>query len=230
MGEVDFGELLEETWQSFKSRFKVFFSLAFLLYYIPTIALSIFSVLYLLPRFLSEVASTLESLKNILLMFIINIPVALLQLLFIVSVIYALIRIPQNKTSFKKAIKGGASFYWKMLLLNLLLGIALMFLSLLLIVPGIIFAVYWSFSIYVIVNDNCSVTESLRRSKNLVESRWWKVFGYSLLMGLIIGLISFFVQLATSSLLSSLWNNLIYITIDSRVTKQNIHKIYITMH
>ena len=48
------------------------------------------------------------------------------------------------------------------------------------------FRKYWTFSTYALVSDDLGVTESMGRSKNLVKGRWWNVFGYNLLFGLII--------------------------------------------
>ncbi len=45
----------------------------------------------------------------------------------------------------------------------------------LLIIPGIIFAVWLAFSFYAVILDEHKATESLTLSKNLVKGRWWPV-------------------------------------------------------
>ena len=59
------------------------------------------------------------------------------------------------------------------------------FLFLLLIIPGIIFAIYWIFAAYVFFGEKKGILYSLRKSMEIVKGRWWRVFGYSILMILI---------------------------------------------
>lgn len=49
-------------------------------------------------------------------------------------------------------------------------------LFLLFIIPGIYFAVYWTFVIYVVLDKHLSYKKALDYSKVLVKGRWWKVF------------------------------------------------------
>lgn len=52
-------------------------------------------------------------------------------------------------------------------------------LTLLLIVPGIIFAGYYTFSMIAVALRGCSGTRALSYSKTLVKGRWWRVVGYA---------------------------------------------------
>lgn len=51
-------------------------------------------------------------------------------------------------------------------------------------------AVSWVFSIYVLIGENKGIIDSLKSSKKLVKGKWWKTFGYILLIGIILGVIS----------------------------------------
>lgn len=58
----------------------------------------------------------------------------------------------------------------------------------LLIIPGIIFMVWYGFATYITVAENSGAIDSLRKSKGYVEGQWWKVFG-RLIVFLILGFV-----------------------------------------
>lgn len=62
-------------------------------------------------------------------------------------------------------------------------GIIVALLSLLLIIPGIIWLVYYSFIFYVAALRNLAGKRALDYSKSLVEGQWWRVAGITLLIG-----------------------------------------------
>ena len=60
------------------------------------------------------------------------------------------------------------------------LGIVTVLLLLLLIVPGVIYAGYFTFTTIVVSLRGCAGTRALDYSRRLVKGRWWRVVGYSL--------------------------------------------------
>lgn len=68
---------------------------------------------------------------------------------------------------------------------SLIMGLFLLGLLLLLIVPGIIYAVYWQFAILAVVLSGVSGTKALKYSKSMVAGRWWKTLRYSLVFGVL---------------------------------------------
>jgi hypothetical protein len=66
---------------------------------------------------------------------------------------------------------------WKYSLMLLLKGIILLFGFLLLIIPGVLFSVWFAFSGFEIVLNNSGVRESLSKSKDMVKGRFWPVLG-----------------------------------------------------
>jgi hypothetical protein len=72
---------------------------------------------------------------------------------------------------------------------NLGLKILFIFLDILLFFAGVIFCImiinYLVFSQYALIKENTRIVESMRKSWNMVKGRWWKVFGYVLLFGLV---------------------------------------------
>ena len=61
----------------------------------------------------------------------------------------------------------------------------LVLLFLLFIIPGIYFAVYWTFVLFVVLDKHLSYKKALDFSKEIVKGRWWKVFFVALLSYLI---------------------------------------------
>jgi hypothetical protein len=83
---------------------------------------------------------------------------------------------------------------------SLLGGLIIIGLSLLLVIPGIIWMVYYTFILQVVVLRGIRGKAALDYSKSLVIGRWWKIFWISL-VPLLISNVTIFVQNHLSSLL-----------------------------
>lgn len=81
----------------------------------------------------------------------------------------------------------------------LLLGLLVSLGFILLIIPGIILWVWFTFVVVVMINENVWGLAALKSSRNLVKGRFWKVLGYSAFC-----LLLAFVYSLTVSLLSSI--------------------------
>lgn len=66
----------------------------------------------------------------------------------------------------------------------LMLGVAVVLLYFALIVPGIIFDIFWTFSLQAVVLRGKTGAGALSYSYRVVKRRWWKVFLYSFVFGL----------------------------------------------
>jgi hypothetical protein len=95
----------------------------------------------------------------------------------------------------KKVLEGGAlsfsesyslvkSKLLKFALVNFLRGIILVIGFLLLIVPGVVFLVWFVFAHFEVVLTEAGIKESLSRSKALVAGKFWKVLGRLVVFGL----------------------------------------------
>lgn len=69
-------------------------------------------------------------------------------------------------------------FFWT----SFLTGLLVILWGLLLIIPAIIFGVYYSLSSQVVIGENLKGMAAIKKSKEYVKGMWWKVFGYSLLL------------------------------------------------
>ena len=111
---------------------------------------------------------------------------ALIGMVLSLSLNYNIYQSSKNhKVKFIDALRFALSKFWTAFGTSLLMALMLIGLFLLLIVPGIIFAIYWSFLVPVIIIKNLSGKKALDYSKSVVRKRWWKTLGYSIVLGLI---------------------------------------------
>ena len=68
---------------------------------------------------------------------------------------------------------------------NIVQWILILILFLLLIIPGLIYTIYWSFALYAVALSGKSGKAALDYSKAIVKNRWWTVLGYIIVFGLI---------------------------------------------
>lgn len=96
-----------------------------------------------------------------------------------------------NKIDFKTALKKSLSRWGAVLWTSLLAGLIVIGLTFLLIIPGIIWGIYYAFVAYVVAVRDLSGKCALDYSKALVRGRWWRVFGILLLFGILEILVGF---------------------------------------
>jgi len=87
-----------------------------------------------------------------------------------------------EKIGWKAALRLGFSRWGSAIGTELLYGIILIGLTLLLVVPGIIWYVYYVFFIFVVALRGIGGKSALDYSKNLVKGQWWRVAGIFLLI------------------------------------------------
>lgn len=70
-------------------------------------------------------------------------------------------------------------------------GVYIMLLSMLLLIPGIIYSIYWTFSMSITILTGKSGKEAMDHSKSLVQGRWWKTVGFLFVIGMLQALFAF---------------------------------------
>lgn len=76
-----------------------------------------------------------------------------------------------------KIFQESRKYFWSYLFLKIILAIIILLLFLALVVPGIIFLVFYSLAIYVFFFENKRGMSAIKRSKRLVKNHWWAVAG-----------------------------------------------------
>lgn len=104
--------------------------------------------------------------------------------------IAVILAIQNNSISVVEAYKQSTPFFLRYILMSILMFVLLFIGFLLLIVPGIILTVWFSFSTFVLVLERGGVVESLKKSREYVRGRWWAVFGRIIVLGIGLILIS----------------------------------------
>lgn len=88
-----------------------------------------------------------------------------------------------DDVSWLKAVDRALS-HWKICLqTNVLQGLIILGLLLLLVIPGVVWAVYYAFALQAVVLREISGKPALEYSRSLVRGRWEKIFGCLLLFG-----------------------------------------------
>jgi hypothetical protein len=88
-----------------------------------------------------------------------------------------------GELSLKKTYKSALSKYWAFLLLSSALTLAYLFGFVLLIIPGILFIVWFAFSRFLAIEKGFGIKESFFKSKILVKGIYWKILGRLIVFG-----------------------------------------------
>ena len=169
-----FGQLFTESFADYRKNFSLLIKIALLFFFLPTLIIQLFGLI--------NDWSSIMLLASVLL----NIGLIIITHLGTFSIVKMLAdKKGEGTTDIKKAVSAGLRYLWKGIGLSIIVGLALFGLTLLLIVPGIIFSIYWAFAIFVLVNENTGIIDAMKGSKKLVKGIWWKIFGYILLLSMI---------------------------------------------
>lgn len=179
-------ELFSLSWKIYDNKFWslmgliVFPGLFFLIYFL-------FSTIVI--DFLPE-GAVLTSPAIIIYSILFSAVIVFFYILIILSQLALALVVKENPTKFsiftmlKRAAEYFSSYLWLIFLGSLLVALW----AILFIIPGIIFMIYYSFSIWVFLDLGLKGKAALNKSKELVKSYWWSVFG-KLMIPLIIFII-----------------------------------------
>jgi len=101
-------------------------------------------------------------------------------------------------------------WFWQYLSLSLLIALFVLLWMLLLIVPGIIYAVFYGFASYVLFFVNKTGLAAIKRSKEIITGYWWPVFGRFLVIGLFVSAISALIALPLDQMVEKSANWYLY--------------------
>lgn len=106
-------------------------------------------------------------------------------------IMWAVLNTAQGKKwEIKDALKMGLKYFWKLIAANILVMLGVLGGLVLLIVPGIIFMVWWMFTAMVVVDEDETALEAINRSKQLVEGVWWETALLLAIIGSVSGILS----------------------------------------
>lgn len=172
--EYTLGELLSNSWNLFTNNFWLIVTIMLIVYLPLNIISSIFSF------------ENINNLSEAVVPFIVLILMVFAGSIGTMAIAYIVDRkIEKQDVTFKEALHKSL-FKWPVAAgTSVLMFIFLIGLSFLLLIPAIIFWLYWSFAIYAVVLRDKSWKSALDYSKSVVKGKWWKVFGTLLVLGII---------------------------------------------
>lgn len=171
------GELLNQSIEVYKTKFNLFAKIVGLMImaYLPLIIISLVSGMDGIPAAFKIVLGFLGIIAMLVMVYLtVSAQIGIL-----------LAADQQNTDTFGVLFSRARKLFWPFLGISVLVGILLILWSILLIIPGIIFAVYYTLATYVLLYENQKGWAALKRSKELIRGYWWAVFGRGFFLGLI---------------------------------------------
>lgn len=116
----------------------------------------------------------------------------------------------------KKLFEETRQYFWPYVGLVVLTSIFVLLWALLLIIPGIIYSVLYSFACYALFFEDKRGMAAIRRSVQLVSGYFWPVFGRFIFVGVIVWVFSLLISIPISfsgddSLFSSVWGAIVQV-------------------
>lgn len=197
---ISISEILDKGWNSYTSKFREFVPYMGLLF-VPFL---IFGSLGFL------MAPLMETGMSPGMTLLVVIAVGLVVGIFFMWCIMALMRATreaiqgQSLSPWKQHLGNVKHLIWPMIYTSILAALIILGGTLLFIIPGIIFGVWYGFVSYAVTLDEKKGMEALRFSKQLVSGRWWailfRVFVPAFLVSLAAGILQVLLSFAVMAL------------------------------
>lgn len=193
--EYTLGELLSRTWELFSKNFKLVLT-AVLVIAIPLRLISTYFVSKQVNKIGTDFwTNPSEAFSNFGSMFgqalltgIISAIGATLISLMIAWIVKT--KITGGQVDFSAVWQKALSRLPQAIITTIIMGILLAVLFMLLIVPGVIFLVFWAFAIYAVILNDKSGMDALKYSKSIVSGKWGIVFLYLLVIGILMAIVT----------------------------------------
>jgi len=163
--------IIKESWELYVKNWKMLLKYS-TLFLIPTLAMALTPFLLTLLQYL-QTAAWLSML--LLLIIIAAMMIVTLWLsIGLAKILKNLIDNQPNQT-FKETIKNSSNLIWPVVYTSLLSALIILGGTLLFILPGVIFSIWYVFTFYAVIFDGEKGPNGLRASKNLVTGRWFAI-------------------------------------------------------
>ena len=169
---LSLSNLIGTTWLLYNKNFKTYLKLSFWLF------------IFTLPT--AGVGLLRNSFSfSVMFNIAVNIIVSFLVFILTIFMTIVLIRVADKqlsskeqkiKISLKDEFSTALSLWPEVLLVSIIVGLIQLAGFVLLIIPGIIFSVWFGFALYFVIFEKAKIKESLVKSKALVRGRFWGVF------------------------------------------------------
>lgn len=164
-------ELVVDSWDLYAKNWRKFLPFMVMLF-VPTVILSALGTISL---YLSVYipSSSLASNVLIMLVFAASLVLAIWVSIALARTIFDCLL--ARPTEWKETFSASSPLIWPVIWTSFLVSAIVLGGTLLLIIPGIIFAVWYSFTFYTVIFENAKGLNALNASKSLVVGRWWPI-------------------------------------------------------
>lgn len=154
--------------------------------YLPLVPFAIFSVW---QQTNVKNMDQLNDPKLVSLVLIVNLAYLIIYVWIWIAGVMGIRKVIRNEElEIRDIYKKAWEMVWKFSLLSLLIVLINFGGLILLVIPAIIFGIWYSFSKFIFLDRGLGIKESLKASKNLVTGRFWAILGRYIVFGLFTGL------------------------------------------
>jgi hypothetical protein len=172
-------ELLTASWNLVKEHWKLFFGI----FLVPGVVAAVFDYLTATDlksqAFMSEYPFGFFALSVVL----------VIALIFMNIAMYKAVASPVG-TTIESAYRFAQKYFIQYILLSIMVGVVVLLGLVALVIPGIIFAVWFGFAYFILIFEGKKGVEAMKASKAYVKGRWWPVFGRLIGLGIFMILLS----------------------------------------
>jgi hypothetical protein len=104
-------------------------------------------------------------------------------------------------TEWRETFSSSSNLIWPVILASFLVTLSVIGGTLLLIIPGIIFGVWYSFTSYTVIFEGAKGLDAMRASKSLVVGRWWSIAWRMIATAFVFGFLSSALSYALANLI-----------------------------
>lgn len=183
-------ELLSEAWKLYKARWKTFVGIMIVPILLMLLVLLVFGIgalgLGLLEFFISDssIIDTTFILLFLVLLLALFLAMIIIQFWSQVALIFA-IKNSEEKIGIKESYKRGwrkiKPFFW----VSVLSGLIIMGGYIFFVIPGIIFSIWFSFAIFIVVAEDLKGMDAILKSREYVRNYWWSVLWRELFLAIV---------------------------------------------
>jgi len=179
-------DIIKTSWKFYTTNWKKFI-IYLLLLFIPTILLKSIG---LLSSYYSSYAEDLYITSTVITVIAFTASI-LFSLWISIALTKAIKRTYKNEPleNWKKMISNNTYLIWPVILTSIMTTALVVIGSILFLIPGIIFFVWYSFTFYEVMFNDKKSTKALASSKSLVVGRWWSILWRMLVPGITFGIL-----------------------------------------
>ncbi len=190
-------EIVVDSWDLYAKNWRKFLPFIIMIF-LPTLILSALGTITLyLSVYLPS--SSLASNIIILVVFAASIVFAIWVTIALARTIFDCLL--AKPTQWKETFLTSSNLIWPVIIVSFLVTLSVIGGTILFIIPGIIFAVWYSFASYAVIFEGAQGLAAMRASKALVVGRWWPIVWRLAIAATIFGILNYIISFTLTFLI-----------------------------